>query len=109
MLDWVHRMTSPGIEGDFEAWESLSPTLAPFLKEQVGELFCPWSVANADAFAAGEEEFSVELAGRTFSQQPQKYHMKSLAALREKYAAAGGKAALDPVLAEAGCLSALQG
>ena len=109
VLDWIHRMTWPRIEGDWEDWASVSPTLAPFLAEQVGALFCPWTEANAAAFAAGEAEFSVELDGRTFTQQPQKYHAKSLAVLREKYAAAGGKEALDPVLAAAGCLETLQG
>jgi hypothetical protein len=75
----------------------------------VGALFCPWTVANAAAMAAGEEEFSVELNGKTFTQMPQKYHAKSLVAIREKYSAAKGKAELDPVLARAGCLSAMQG
>ena len=109
VLDWIHRMTWPRIEGDWEDWASVSPTLAPFLAEQVGALFCPWTEANAAAFAAGEAEFSVELDGRIFTQQPQKYHAKSLAVLREKDAAAGGKEALDPVLAAAGCLETLQG
>jgi len=109
VLDWIHRMTWPRIEGDWEDWASVEPTLAPFLAEQVGALFCPWTVANAAAFAAGDAEFSVELDGRTFTQQPQKYHAKSLAVLREKYAAAEGKEALDPVLAAAGCLETLQG
>ena len=59
--------------------------------------------------AAGEEEFSVELGGKTFTQMPQKYHAKSLLAIREKYATAEGKAELDPVLERAGCLSAMQG
>jgi hypothetical protein len=59
--------------------------------------------------AAGQEEFSVELAGRTFTQQPQKYHAKSLKAIREKYAAVSDKSGLDPVLERSGCLGALQG
>lgn len=108
VLDWIHRMTWPSILGDWEDWSSVESTLAPFLSEQVGALFCPWTVANAEAIAAGDEEFSVELAGRTFTQRPQKYHAKSLAVLREKYASAEGKAALDPVLAAAGCLDALR-
>ncbi|MEM9174290.1 MAG: glutathione S-transferase family protein [Myxococcota bacterium] len=108
VLDWVHRMTWPTIEGDWEDWSSVEATLAPFLAEQVGALFCPWTVANAAAFAAGEASFSVALAGRTFTQQPQKYHAKSLAVLRERYRAAEDKARLDPVLAEAGCLETLR-
>ena len=109
VLDWIHRMLYPRAEGEFESWPSLAPTLEPFLAGQVGALFCPWTVANAAAMAAGEEEFSVELDGKTFTQMPQKYHAKSLLAIREKYSVAEGKAELDPVLARAGCLSAMQG
>jgi glutathione S-transferase len=109
VLDWIHRMLNPRAEGEFESWSSLESTLAPFLAGQIGALFCPWTVANAAAMAAGDAEFSVELAGKTFTQIPQKYHAKSLLAIREKYAAAEGRAALDPVLERAGCLAALQG
>jgi glutathione S-transferase len=109
VLDWIHRMLNPRAEGEFESWSSLESTLAPFLAEQVGALFCPWTVANAAAMAAGNEEFSVELAGKTFTQKPQKYHAKSLLAIREKYATAEGREALDPILERAGCLAALQG
>ena len=109
VLDWLHRMTNPTAEGAFESWDGLAPTLAPFLKDQVGALFCPWTQANAAAMAAGDEEFSVSLPTGTWTQKPQKYHAKSLAAIREKYAAVAEKSALDPVLEAAGCLETLRG
>ena len=109
VLDWIHRMLNPRAEGEFESWASLAPTLEPFLAEQVGALFCPWTVANAAAMASGEEEFSVELNGKTFTQQPQKYHAKSLIVIRDKYVNAPGKAEVDPVLERTGCLAAMQG
>ena len=108
VLDWLHRMLWPRAEGEFEPWQSLEPTLLPFLERQVGRLFLPWTVANAAAIAAGSEEFSVELAGKTWTQKPQKYHAKSLQALRAKYAATGSDRALDAVLERAGCLAALR-
>jgi glutathione S-transferase len=109
VLDWLHRMLWPRAEGEFEPWQSLEPTLLPFLERQVGRLFLPWTVANAAAIAAGSEEFSVELAGKTWTQKPQKYHAKSLQALRAKYAATGSDRALAAVLERAGCLAALRG
>ena len=109
VLDWIHRMLWPRAEGDFESWSEVESTLMPFLTEQVGGLFCPWTVANAAAMAGGAEEFSVELNGKTFTQQPQKYHAKSLVAIRKKYAAIADTSALDPVLERAGCLAAMQG
>ena len=108
LLAWVHRMLFPRAEGDFESWSSLAPTLAPFLSDQVGARFIPWTLANEACIAAGDEEFSVELAGETWTQKPQKYHAKSLAALRARYAAVGDRSALDPVLAETGCLAAFE-
>ena len=106
VLDWIHRMLWPHAEGVFEPWSSLEPTLLPLLAQQVGQLFLPWTAANAAAITAGSEEFSVELAGKSWTQKPQKYHAKSLAALRAKY---GSDPALDAVLERAGCLAALRG
>ncbi len=107
VLDWVHRMLWPRAEGEFEPWSSLEPTLLPLLTRHVGALFMPWTLANAAAITAGRDEFSVVLDGKEWSQKPQKYHAKSLQALREKYAAVRDKSALDAVLERAGCLGGL--
>ena len=101
---WIDRMLEPEIMGDFEPWENLQATLAPLLETQVAALFLPWSVANAKAIEAGSEEFDVELASGTWRQKPQKYHARSLAALRQKYAAVADDAGLRRVLDETGCL-----
>jgi glutathione S-transferase-like protein len=108
VLDWVHRMLWPRAEGRFEQWPALAPTLMPILKTQVGGKFMPWAVANEKALAEATEEFSVDLGGEVWIQKPQKYHARSLAMLRAKYAAAADKAALDPILESAGCLQALR-
>src|SRR5258706_250363 len=104
---WCERMLDPKAEGPFESWAALAPTLAPLLVEQVGKRFLPWSHANAKAIADGAEEFTVQLAGQTWTQKPQKYHAKSLRALRDKYAAAASPA-LDRALADVGCLEGLR-
>ena len=104
---WIERMHYPRNEGAFETWDSLQPTLAPLLHDEVGGLFLPWTMANAAALEAGEESFTVELEGRAFTQQTQKYHARSLGAIRAKYAAAAGTGQLDAILEEAGCLEFL--
>jgi glutathione S-transferase len=107
VVRWVERMLDPKADGDFEAWSALEPTLLPLLAEQVGLLFLPWSQANAVALSEGDEEFHVELASGSWTQKPQKYHARSLAAIREKYAALADRSALDPILERAHCLETL--
>lgn len=109
IMAWTARMLTPGkTAGGFEDWERLKPTLLPFLKDEVGSLFLPWSAANAEAIDQGKESFTVKLKGQDFTQQPQKYHARSLGVLRERYAKAGAKDRLDAILQEAGCLSWLK-
>jgi glutathione S-transferase len=105
---WIARMLAPRAEGDFEPWARLEPTLLPFLRDEVGGVFFPWTLANAAALARGEKEFTVRIGGAPFAQETQKYHAKSLGVLRARYAAVADRAALDAVLAAAGCRDALQ-
>ena len=109
LLAWIHRMLWPRAEGAFEAWPSLEPTLAPLLRDNVDAFFLPWSVANAAAIASEAEEFAVKLGAHDWVQKPQKYHAKSLAALRAKYTAIKDKADIDGILAAVGCRDALTG
>jgi hypothetical protein len=109
VLDWVHRMLWPKAEGAFEAWSALAPTLMPILRQQIGAQFMPWTCANEKALAEAKDEFSVTLADKIWTQKPQKYHARSLSMLRAKYADVSDKAALDPVLEQAGCLAGLRG
>jgi len=104
LVAWIDRMLDPKASGDFESWAALEPTLAPFLADQVGARFLPWSNANAEALAAGQEQFEVELVGQVYDQKPQKYHRKSLGVLRARYAAVADKRELDPILERTGCL-----
>jgi glutathione S-transferase len=109
VMAWVKRMLSPKVEGSFETLAALSPTLMPLLKEEVADLFLPWSEANAQAIERGDKSFTVTLGGSEWTQEPQKYHARSLAEIRRKYAAAKGAAGLEPVLADSGCLKGLTG
>lgn len=109
VVAWVERMLDPPDQGDYEDWTTLESTLCPILAQEVGGLFLPWTTANAEALASGAEEFSVELEGRPFGQQTQKYHAKSLAALKARYQAVADRTALDSILKATGCLNWLAG
>ncbi len=102
VLAWIQRMLWPKAEGDFEDWRALEPTLFPIVRDWAGQLFLPWSIANAAALKSPDEEFEVTLRGKPWRQKPQKYHAKSLDALRVKYAAVADRAALDAILDKAG-------
>jgi glutathione S-transferase len=104
VVAWVQRMLSPKPEGPFETWATLSSGLMPLLTEEVGALFLPWSTANAAAIGKGEKSFELALGGAAWSQEPQKYHARSLAEIRRKYAAAKAAPGLDEVLTKAACL-----
>jgi len=103
VMAWIERMLAPKAEGPFEPWRELEPTLLPLLRDEVAACFLPWSDANARALAAGEPEFEVVLGGKPFGQQTQKYHARSLATLRARYAAQR-TAELDALLERSDCL-----
>ena len=107
VMEWVQRMVSPKAEGPFESWSALAPTLMPLLKEEVSALFLPWTVANAAAIGRGDKSFEMTLGGVSWSQEPQKYHARSLAEIRRKYAAAKGTPGLAAILSDSGCLKYL--
>jgi glutathione S-transferase len=102
VVTFVERMLDPKAHGAFEPWAQLAPTLEPLLAREVGATFLPWSDANARAIAANAEEFTVELGCGKWRQKPQKYHARSLAALRARYARARS-AELDALLARMDC------
>jgi glutathione S-transferase len=85
---WIERMLTPRSEGDFESWQAIAPTLEPLLREEIAGRFLPWSTANAHAITTGKKQVTTEIDGAEWTQDAQKYHAKSLAALKSKYAAA---------------------
>ncbi len=109
-LAWINRMQAPEESGDFEPWADLAATLTPLLADQVGGLFLPWSSANAAAIQADRDTFTARLRSGTWEQKPQKYHARSLATLRRRYAtyAGSGNRELEDLLEDTGCLTYLR-
>jgi hypothetical protein len=70
-----------------------------------GELYLPFLVANAEAFARGLERLEIEVWGLPYALAPFKYQVKCLHQLRDKFAAldVGDRDALQPILARTGC------
>lgn len=108
VLAWIHRMLWPMALGEFESWGTLRSTLQPFIAEQVGNLFIPWTLANEVAINEGHEEFSMTLSEGTWTQKPQKYHAKSLGMLRDKFTAFEHNQAVTGALEQTDCLKAFE-
>ena len=109
LVNWIKKMVNPKIEGDFVGWSDVHKTIEPILEKEIGGLFLPWSHANLKAINTDKDEFSIDLEGNEFTQKSQKYHAKSLMALREKYERINVRASLKPILEKTGCLNYLGG
>lgn len=89
--DWIRRDAIP---------QSLRKLLA-----EVGRVYAPALLANADALARGAEMVETEIDGKPWVQQPFPYQGKCLTWLREKHEALalGDRKAVDDILAGTGC------
>lgn len=112
VMRWVENLLEPaewpGATGGWATWENLSGTLFPLLQREIGNLFLPWSHANALALERGEEQMRVELEGREWVQKPQQDYTRSLATLSGLFSLLPDDSWCRGVLAEAGCARWLQ-
>jgi hypothetical protein len=72
---------------------------------ELGRVYAPFLLANADALARNAPRVECEIDGRPWVQKPFPYQGKCLQWLREGYTALarGDRAAVDQVLAGSGC------
>jgi hypothetical protein len=91
-------------DGDWMARAAVPDTLRALLAE-VGRVYVPFLLANADALARRAERVECTIDGRPWAQAPFPYQGKCLGWLREGYAALGGddRRAVDGLLAGTGC------
>ncbi|WP_300529432.1 glutathione S-transferase N-terminal domain-containing protein [Maricaulis sp.] len=87
---WVDRVDDlSGLDVDANGWLPLSqasPALEPLLQE-IGRVYVPIMLANADAITRGEDRFSTRIDGREWTQPVFAYQAKCLAWMRQEYAA----------------------
>ena len=99
-------MLDPSIEGEWEGWEALSPTLLPLLRGDVAD-FATWASGITAALAAGEPSLTVQLpSGAIWTQPlggPQKYHARSFTELRSKFKAVRESPALELLCVQLHC------
>ncbi len=98
-LEWEE-----GEEGGWLSRDAIPETLVALLAE-VGRVYAPFLLANADALASGAERVECSIDGREWVQKPFPYQGKCLQWLRDGYAALadGDRAAVDGILSGTGC------
>lgn len=106
LVAYVTRMESPCATGEIEPFSQLRDSLSALLHDEIATCFLPWSAANAQAIQTGQPSFTVMLNGQAFTQEPQKYHAKSLAEIRKKFAQTHD-AQLTTLMRDTGCFSFL--
>jgi hypothetical protein len=114
---WYHSLkdlSGQSIEDEAAGWvepSALPPTLKALLAE-VGRLYAPFMVANAEAVAASKREFECWLDGGTvkWHQASFKYQAKCLHWLRDGYKALSQneRQVVNTMLNGTGCLEMLQ-
>jgi glutathione S-transferase len=102
VVRWIDRMENPEVEGEFVPLKTLRGELEDLLRAEVAGAYLVWMAANAQAVADDASGVSVEIAGVTFTQKPQRYAAKAFAELKRKRAAIDD-AALAELLEETGC------
>jgi glutathione S-transferase len=103
---WVRRLDdASGVDGERYPRERVLNGWVEALLRIAGELYLPFLVANAEAFARGLERLEIEVWGLPYALAPFKYQVKCLDQLRDKFAAldVADRDALQPILARTGC------
>ncbi|GAC1339713.1 MAG: glutathione S-transferase family protein [Beijerinckiaceae bacterium] len=103
---WVRRLDdASGVDGVWYPRETALAGMTEALLKIAGELYLPFLIANAAAFAEGLERLEINVWGLRYALAPFKYQVKCLQRLRDKFAALEGehRLALRPVLERTGC------
>lgn len=104
---WVSRMADQcGLEPTEQDWVSIEdqPDALKGLLSEIGRVYAPAQLANADAFKAGEKEWECEIDGSPWIQKTFPYQAKCLQWTNEQYRALSNadRARVDALLAGTG-------
>lgn len=86
VVKWLERMEKPKADGAFASFAELSADLEELLRAEIAGAYLLWMDANARAVAADASGVSVDIAGTTFVQKPQRYAAKAFGELKRKRA-----------------------
>jgi hypothetical protein len=104
----VEDLSGLEVGDDLEGWiasDSAAPPTLRALLAEVGRVYAPFLLANADALERGAERVECAIDGKPWVQKPFPYQGKCLAALRAQHASLSGveRSRVDAALAGTGC------
>ncbi len=111
---WMGRMEDQSgvdpADGDWNDPGDLPGSLRGLL-EEIGRVYAPAMLANAEALQAGEKTWETDIDGSRWTQQTFPYQAKCLRWINERYRAldAGDRAHVDGILAGTGCEALFSG
>jgi glutathione S-transferase len=86
VVKWLERMEKPKAEGAFASFADVRGDVEELLRAEIAGAYLLWMDANARAVANDASGVSVDIAGTTFVQKPQRYAAKALGELKRKRA-----------------------
>jgi glutathione S-transferase len=101
VVRWLDRMESPKAEGKFASFADVRDEVAELLRAEIAGAYLLWMDANARAVSDDASGVSVDIAGTTFVQKPQRYAAKAFSELKRKRGLVEDSA-LATLLAETG-------
>ncbi len=101
VVKWLERMEKPKAEGAFASFADMREDVAELLRAEIAAAYLLWMDANGRAVANDASGVSVDIAGTTFVQKPQRYAAKAFNELRRKRSLVEDEA-LAALLAETG-------
>ncbi|MEZ5961853.1 MAG: glutathione S-transferase family protein [Hyphomonadaceae bacterium] len=101
VVKWLERMDAPKADGGFASFDEAKGDLEELLRAEIAGAYLLWMDANARAVANDANGVSVDIAGTTFVQKPQRYAAKAFGELKRKRAGVEDEA-LAALLAETG-------
>lgn len=101
VVKWLERMEKPKADGAFASFAAVKDDIAELLRAEIAGAYLVWMDANGRAVANDANGVSVDIAGTTFVQKPQRYAAKAFSELRRKRSLVEDEA-LAALLAETG-------
>lgn len=83
---WLERMDAPKADSGFAPFDEVKGDVEELLRAEIAGAYLLWMDANARAVSADASGVSVDIAGTTFVQKPQRYAAKALGELKRKRA-----------------------